>query len=43
MEVATATRERVAAALAKLRDLLGPGGAPVEVETADTGAPGADR
>ena len=38
MEVAAATTERVAAALAKLRDLLGPGSAPVEVETADAGA-----
>jgi LuxR family transcriptional regulator, regulator of acetate metabolism len=37
MEVAAATRERVAVALAKLRDLLGPG-APVDVDTADAGA-----
>jgi LuxR family transcriptional regulator, regulator of acetate metabolism len=35
MEVAAATGERVAAALAKLRDLLGPGDLPVEVEQAD--------
>ena len=38
MEVAPATRERVAAALARLRDLLGPTSVPVEVETADASA-----
>jgi LuxR family transcriptional regulator, regulator of acetate metabolism len=38
MEVATATKERVAAALARLRDLLGPISVPVEVETADASA-----
>jgi DNA-binding CsgD family transcriptional regulator len=38
MDVAAATRERVAAALSMLRDLLGPGGTPADVETSDAGA-----
>jgi DNA-binding CsgD family transcriptional regulator len=38
MEVAAATKERVVAALAKLRDLLGPGGGAGDVDTADAGA-----
>jgi len=38
MEVAAPTRERVAASLTKLRDLLGPTSVPVEVERADASA-----